>query len=90
MRCFDNYIYYMVAKQVLKFLLTVLIFSSQALSQRLNIIMILSDDMGYADLGCYGSRDNHTPILIESPMKVFSLTRLILQVPCARQQELPC
>jgi arylsulfatase A-like enzyme len=26
-----------------------------------NLVFILSDDMGYADLGCFGSRDIRTP-----------------------------
>ncbi len=26
-----------------------------------NVILIYIDDMGYSDLGCYGSKINHTP-----------------------------
>ena len=28
-----------------------------------NVILINCDDMGYGDLGCYGSKVNHTPTI---------------------------
>lgn len=36
-------------------------FSQPANARQPNIVFVLMDDMGYADLGCYGARDIRTP-----------------------------
>src|SRR5438874_10787346 len=34
-----------------------------AAAERLNVVLILADDLGWADLGCYGSKYHRTPHL---------------------------
>lgn len=42
-------------------MLSVLIFSNGANGQQPNIVLIIADDLGYGDLGCYGQRMIRTP-----------------------------
>lgn len=48
---------------VLAFLLAVLTPPVNASGPRLNVVVILADDLGWADLGCYGSTFHRTPAL---------------------------
>ena len=45
------------------FLLTCLLSMSQALAEQPNFVLILADDLGYGDLGCYGHPEAKTPVL---------------------------
>src|SRR5271169_1030561 len=37
--------------------------AADAQASKLNVVVILADDLGWADLGCYGSRFHRTPAL---------------------------
>lgn len=44
-------------------LLACLVLPGPALAAKLNVVVILADDLGWADLGCYGSKYHRTPNL---------------------------
>ena len=50
-------------RAVLAVLLLALLASPAHAKERLNVIVILADDLGWADLGCYGSKYHRTPAL---------------------------
>ncbi len=54
---------YQFLKQISLFLLFLALFgcAKSDITQKLNIIFIMIDDLGYGDLGCYGSKINNTP-----------------------------
>ena len=41
-----------------------LFIAAVSLSAAPNYVLIFCDDLGYGDLGCYGSKQNRTPVLI--------------------------
>ncbi len=47
----------------MKFFIIVSLLISYASARKPNIILIYMDDMGYSDIGCFGSTKNRTPVL---------------------------
>ncbi|MDC0614097.1 sulfatase-like hydrolase/transferase [Akkermansiaceae bacterium] len=47
----------------MKFLIIVYLLITHATARKPNIILIYMDDMGYGDIGCFGSTKNRTPVL---------------------------
>ena len=45
------------------FMLTALVTVFGTAAEKPNILIIFTDDQGYADLGCFGSQENQTPVL---------------------------
>jgi arylsulfatase A-like enzyme len=55
--------------------------ASAAAETRPNVVLILSDDMGWADLGCYGSKDIKTPHLDKLASQGTRLTSFYANAP---------
>jgi arylsulfatase len=53
-----------------------------AAEPRTNIVVILADDMGYGDLGCYGAKDIRTPNLDKMAAEGLRLMSFYAQPIC--------
>ena len=53
-----------------------------------NVIFVLADDLGWAELGCYGNSFNETPHL-DKLLKRIRFTHAYA-LPCARPTGRPC
>lgn len=51
------------------------------LSKRPNLVVILADDLGYGDLGCFGSRDIQTPNIDAMAAEGMRLTNFYVNAP---------
>jgi arylsulfatase A-like enzyme len=56
--------------------------ASRTVSERPNILIIFSDDQGYADLACYGSKTNKTPNLDQLAKEGIRFTNFYAQAIC--------
>ena len=56
--------------------------SFSAQSEKPNIVIIFTDDQGYADLGCYGSKTNRTPRLDQLAREGTLFTSFYTQTVC--------
>ena len=50
--------------------------------QAVNVIVILADDLGYGDLGCYGSKEIRTPQLDRMAAEGMRFTSFYAQAFC--------
>ena len=54
---------------------------SRASNDKPNIIFILADDLGWAELGCYGNRFNETPNLDKLAIEGMRITKAYAAAP---------
>ena len=51
-------------------------------SKQPNILIVFTDDQGYADLGCFGSKENKTPVLDKLAKEGTKFTSFYAQPVC--------
>lgn len=61
--------------------LLMLVGGNAAASERLNVVVILADDLGWSDLGCYGSKYHRTPNLDRLAAEGMRLTQAYAAAP---------
>ncbi len=64
------------------FMLTVVVSASVTAASQPNIVVIFTDDQGYADLGCFGSEENQTPVLNQLAAEGTKFTSFYAQPVC--------
>ncbi|EDM27017.1 N-acetylgalactosamine 6-sulfate sulfatase (GALNS) [Lentisphaera araneosa HTCC2155] len=63
-------------------LLSVLVSAPLTAAEKPNILIIFTDDQGYADLGCFGSEENQTPVLDKLAKEGTKFTSFYAQPVC--------
>ena len=63
-------------------LLTCLVWGSLSTGKTPNVVLIVSDDQGYRDLGCFGSDEIKTPHLDRLAKGGVKLTNFYVAWPC--------
>ncbi|EDM27015.1 N-acetylgalactosamine 6-sulfate sulfatase (GALNS) [Lentisphaera araneosa HTCC2155] len=63
-------------------LLSTFVAASLTAAEKPNILIIFTDDQGYADLGCFGSEENQTPVLDKLAKEGTKFTSFYAQPVC--------
>lgn len=74
---------YPMIRQLYWFLVTSVLVAATALAERPNVVIVLADDMGYGDLGCYGSPNIRTPEIDRMATEGARLTAFYAAPVCA-------
>lgn len=78
----------MLALQIVMAIIGILTYHSMAAAEvptpeRSNVLLVMTDDQGYGDLGCHGNSDIHTPNLDKLAKESTEFTRFYVSPVCA-------